>query len=63
MPVFIGHTRKADQHERSLRLQSIRIGSMVEYSEIFGGPFRHPFKLTELIDDKDKLQSEAIARL
>jgi hypothetical protein len=58
VPVFIGYTQQAEQQGRSLRLQPIRIASMHDYSELFGGPFRHPCKLTELLDDKDKRHSE-----
>ncbi len=58
VPAFIGYTQKAEQSGRSARLQPIRISSMVEYFEIFGGPFRHPFNLTELTGDKDKLKGE-----
>lgn len=58
VPVFIGYTQKADQNGRSLALQPVRIGSMVEYGAMFGGAYPHTFKLVELTDAKDKPNAE-----
>ena len=53
VPVFIGYTEKAEQSGRSLNMQPVPIGSMVEYQAVFGGQFQHVFKLTELTTPAD----------
>jgi phage tail sheath protein FI len=48
VPVFIGYTAKAEKNGRSLALQPIRIGSMVEYTAVFGGAHKYAFKFTPM---------------
>src|SRR4051812_19372773 len=47
VPVFIGYTEKAEKNGRNLKLQPARIGSMVEYSAIFGGSFEPQFTVID----------------
>jgi phage tail sheath protein FI len=47
VPVFIGYTQKAEKNGRNLKLQPVRIGSMVEYAAIFGHAFEPQFKVTD----------------
>ena len=60
VPVFIGYTKKADQKGHSLRTQPVHINSMADYMAIFGGPFQHLFRLTEVTDDKGNPESEVM---
>lgn len=46
VPVFIGHTEKAVNGNRSLRNQPWRISSMAEFDQYFGGPAPARFNLT-----------------
>lgn len=45
VPVFIGYTEKAEQNGRDVKGHPVRIGSMVEYSRIFGGAYEPHFTL------------------
>lgn len=47
VPVFIGYTEKAEKNGRKLKLQPVRIGSMVEYSALFGGSFEPHFTVID----------------
>src|SRR2546425_13335754 len=47
VPVFTGYTEKAEKNGRQVKLQPIRIGSMVEYSAVFGGAFEPLFKVID----------------
>ncbi len=51
VPVFIGHTERADNKGKPLRNVPWRISSMAEYRQYFGGPPRWSFELREAAAD------------
>lgn len=46
IPVFIGLTEKAQNRTESLKNKPVRISSMTEYEQYFGGPQIHRFDIT-----------------
>src|SRR5689334_17784420 len=50
VPVFIGYTEKAERNGRSVKMQPIRITSMVDYAAIFGGAYKYMFKFQDAGD-------------
>jgi phage tail sheath protein FI len=47
VPVFIGYTEKAERKGKDLFYVPTKIASMAEYAELFGGPFRTKFVLSD----------------
>lgn len=51
IPVFIGLTEKAQNGTESLKNKPVRISSMTEYKQYFGGPQIHRFDI--IVADAD----------
>lgn len=51
IPVFIGLTEKAQNGTESLKNKPVRISSMTEYEQYFGGPQIHRFDI--IVADAD----------
>ena len=51
IPVFIGLTEKAQNGTESLKNKPVRISSMTEYKQYFGGPQIHCFDI--IVADAD----------
>lgn len=58
VPVFIGYTERAEKNGRNLKLQPVRIGSMVEYTAIFGHAFEPHFTVTDADEVVKKAQAD-----
>ncbi len=46
IPAFIGYTEKADDEGENLTLKPTRIGSLLEYQELFGGPQNADYQIS-----------------
>ncbi|WP_130734441.1 phage tail sheath C-terminal domain-containing protein [Flavobacterium sp. J27] len=51
VPAFIGYTEKATKEGKSLTNKAIRISTLLEYKEFFGGPKSVSFDVTVASDD------------
>jgi phage tail sheath protein FI len=54
IPAFIGYTEKAERHGKNLVNKPVRITSLAEYNDLFGGGFKTKFELTPSTDDDSK---------
>ena len=57
IPAFIGYTEKADQNGENLNLKPTRIGSLLEYKELFGGAQNVTYQATVELDGDVKIDT------
>ncbi len=62
IPAFIGYTEKASKDGESLFDVATRITSMLEYEEIFGGPFDESNNITVTVDDTTDPTTGVVSR-
>lgn len=60
VPVFIGLTEKATDGATSLLNKAVRISSMTEYEQYFGGANMHKFKVTAISQEPEQAEDGAI---
>lgn len=58
VPAFIGYTKKAERQGKSVFNKPIRITSLVEFEQIFGGAPNYKFTIDALDPDAAKLERE-----
>lgn len=57
IPAFIGYTEKADENGENLKLKPTRIGSLLEYKELFGGSQNVTYQATVELDGDVKVDT------
>ncbi|MEO9871530.1 phage tail sheath family protein [Ekhidna sp.] len=57
IPAFIGYTEKADDEGEDLTLKPTRIGSLLEYQELFGGSQKVEYQATVELDGDVKIDT------
>lgn len=58
VPAFIGYTERATINGKSILWQPVKISSMADYEQFFGGGFEPTYKIVDKPDDSDEFDFE-----
>lgn len=60
IPAFVGYTEDYTKNRESVKNKSVRITSLLEFAEIYGGPFKEEFSVT-LTGDSTSIDDTSVA--